>query len=186
MKSLYGVFGAVGTWPDWQRFFEIERGGMVRSFLSLLLCYPALWLVQTGIEAERARLLDTDVPQGSVGLFIAIITIWLLSFTATAGATAMLLGKTDRLPLWFAARNWSLVWICVALGAIFAAIRWLGLPFALGNGALFAAYLGLLPIDIRLAIRAVGLPLGTAVLVACVIVSTSLLALLSGAQLALG
>ena len=184
MRSLLGVFGAVGTWPEWERFFDLERGGLARSFAALLLCYPALWLVQSGIEMERARIAGTEPAQVSPLLLVVIVTIWLVSFTAVAGATAMLLGRTDRLALWFTARNWSLAWLCVALGAVFAGVRF-GLPFAVGNGALFAAYLGLLPIDIRLAQRAVGLPLGTAVLVACVIVSTSLLALLSGVQFAL-
>ena len=48
------------------------------------------------------------------------------------------------------------------------------------NGVLLAVYLGLLPIDIRIAQRVVGFPLGTAILVGCVVVSTSMLVLLTG------
>ncbi|WP_298913050.1 hypothetical protein [uncultured Algimonas sp.] len=180
MRPLYGVFGAVGTWPDWQRFFDLSRAGVVRSFLALLVCFPALWLVMTGLETRRAELAGTAAPDFQVGPFILIVGLWLLSFPVTSALVAILMSQTDRLATWWVARNWALAWLCIALGLVFLAVVFAGLPTIMGYGALLAAYLGLLPIDIRLAQRAGGFPLTTAILVGCVVVSTGMMVLLSG------
>lgn len=180
MKSLYGVFGAVGTWSDWTRFFDASRAGVIRSFLVLLVCFPALWTVMIALETERAALAGTDVPSFRPGIFVLIIGVWLLSFPLTSGLTALLMNRTDRLPIWWVARNWALAWICVGLGAVFLLVTYAGVPTIVGYGALLAAYLGLLPIDIRLAQRAGGFPLMTAVLIGCIIVSTGMMVMLTG------
>lgn len=180
MKSLYGVFGAVGRWPDWQRFFDLSRGGVIASFVALGLCFPALWLVMVGLETERASLAGTPVPDFQLAPFVLIIGLWLLSFPVTSALTAVLMIRTDRLPLWWTARNWAVTWLCLALGGVFVGVVFLGLPTIIGYGALLAAYLGLLPIDIRLAQRAGGFPLGTAVLIGCIIVSTGMMVMLTG------
>lgn len=177
LTTLYGVFGIVGRWPRWRPFFDLSKDGAVRSFLGLIICYPALWMVLRGIETERARLADAPSPDLSVPLFAVIITLWLGSFHLSSALIATLMGKTDALRDWWVVRNWALIWVSAALGLVFAATT-LGLPFIVANGALFAAYLGLLAIDIRIAQRAAGFPWGTAILVACVIVSTSMVVLL--------
>lgn len=180
MKSLYGVFGAVGRWSDWQRFFNRSRAGVIRSFLALSLCFPALWLVMVGLESERASLAGTAVPDFQVAPFVLIISLWLLSFPVTSALTAVLMTRTERLPLWWTARNWAVTWLCLALGFVFVGVVYLELPTIIGSGALLAAYLGLLPIDIRLAQRAGGFPLGTAILIGCIIVSTGMMVMLTG------
>ncbi len=180
MKTLYGVFGAVGRWADWRRFFDLSKAGVICAFVALLACFPALWLVMVGLETERATLAGTDMPDFQLGPFALIIGLWLLSFPVTSGLVAILMSRTDRLAEWWVVRNWALVWLCVALGVIFLGVVYLGVPTIIGYGALLAAYLGLLPIDIRLAQRAAGFPLGSAVLVGCVIVSTGMMVLLTG------
>ncbi|MGB3456374.1 MAG: hypothetical protein WBG08_01085 [Litorimonas sp.] len=180
MRSLYGVFGAVGTWSDWARFFDSDRPGVIRSFAALIVCFPALWLVMTGLETARADLAGTAVPEFRALPFVVIIGLWLLSFPVTSGTVALLMNRTARLPLWWVARNWAVAWLCLALGAVFLAVRFAGLPSIAGYGALLAAYLGLLPIDIRLAQRAGGFPLMTAILVGCIVVSTGMMVLLTG------
>lgn len=180
MKSLYGVFGAVGRWPDWPRFFDRSRQGVIASFLALGLCFPALWLVMVGLETERAALAGTPIPDFRIAPFVLIIGLWLLSFPVTSALVAILMSRTDRLPLWWTVRNWAVVWLSLALGLVFVGVVFLGLPTIMGYGALLAAYLGLLPIDIRLAQRAGGFALGTAVLIGCIIVSTGMMVMLSG------
>lgn len=177
LKTLYGVFGIVGRWPHWRQFFDLSNDGAVRSFLGLILCYPALWLVLSAVETERARLMEAPPPELSVPLFALIITLWLGSFHLSSALIAVLMGKTAALREWWVVRNWALIWVCVILGVVFA-ITTLGLPFIVAYGALFAAYLGLLAIDIRIAQRAADFAWGTAILVACVIVSTSMVVLL--------
>jgi hypothetical protein len=180
MKTLYGIFGAVGNWSDWQRFFDQSRAGVITSFVALLLCFPALWFVRVGLETERASLAETAAPDFQIGPFALIIGLWLLSFPVTSALVAVLMNRTDRLPLWWTARNWAVTWLCLALGLVFVSVIYFGAPPIVGYGALLAAYLGLLPIDIRLAQRAGGFPIGTAVLIGCVIVSTGMMVMLTG------
>ena len=164
MKTLYGVFGAVGRWSNWQRFFNPSRVGVAQSFAALLLCFPALWLVMVGLETQRAQLAGMDVPNFRIAPFVLIIGLWIMSFPITSALVAILMDRTDRLPLWWTARNWAVTWLCGALGIIFAGVVYLNVPTSVGYGALLAAYLGLLPIDIRLAQRAGNFAFGAAVL----------------------
>lgn len=177
-QTLYGILGIVGRWANWREFFDLSRQGMFRSLFALILCFPALWLILTGIETERARMSGQDAPDISIPAFLVITTLWIGSFHLSSFLIASLMGKSGKLALWWTVRNWALVWICVVLGLIFA-LTMVGLPFIIANGALFAAYLGLLPIDIRIAQRAAGFSLGSAILVACVVVSTSMVVLLT-------
>ena len=190
MRTLLGVFGAVGRWPDWERFFARGTGGLLGSFGALVVCFPALWLVVTeslraGAPPDEPRLDSYVPPEPEPALFALIVALWLASFTVTATLIAVLMRRTERLRLWLIARNWAVAWLCLALGAVFALVRFTPLPFAVGSGALFAAYLGLLPVDIRLAQRAAGFAPMTAILAGCVVVSTSLVVLLTGVRLAL-
>lgn len=134
----------------------------------------------TGLETERAALSGGDVPNFQRGPFILIVALWLLSFPITSGIIALLMQRTDRLTLWWTVRNWAFVWLCVVLGVVFLAVLFAGLPTIIGYGVLMAAYLGLLPIDIRLAQRAAGFPWMTAILVGCIIVSSGMIVMLTG------
>ena len=185
MNPLLGVFGAVGTWPDWQRHFRRGQAGMLGSFAALLLCVPALWFVWGTLEARRAQVQNTVEIQTDFVFFAAMVILWAAAFAVTAAIIALLMRRTEGLTLWIGARNWAVVFLSLALAAVFALVRYTPLPFSVAEGALFAAYLGLLPIDIRLAQRAGGFPLMSAILVGCVVVSTSLLVLLSGLQFAI-
>lgn len=180
MKSLYGVFGGVGNWSNWDQFFDASREGVIKSALALLICFPALWLVMVGLETERASLSGSALPDFQILPFIVIIGLWLGSFPVTSGIIALLMQRTETLPLWWVARNWAVAWLCLALGIVFLTIRFTGLPTIVGYGTLLAAYPGLLPIDIRLAQRAGRFPLMTAILVGCIIVSTGMIVLLTG------
>ena len=180
MRSLYGVFGAVGNWSDWERFFDRSQAGLITSFLALIICFPALWLVMVGLETERASLAGVAPPDFQLLPFVVIIGLWLAAFPVTSGVIALLMRRTDRLSLWWISRNWAVAWLCLALGVVFLAVRLTGLPTIMGYGTLLAAYLGLLPIDIRLAQRAGGFPIMTAILVGCIIVSTGMIVLLTG------
>lgn len=180
MKTLYGVFGAVGRWPDWQRFFDVSQSGLIKSVLGLGLCFPSLWLVMVGLETERARIGGTDIPDFQLVPFLFIIGAWLLSFLLTSAMIAILMNRAEHLQTWWVVRHWAVVWLCLALGLVFLAVIYAGVPTIIGYGALLAAYLGLLPIDIRLAQRAAGFPFMTAILVGCVIVSTGMMVMLFG------
>ncbi|MEL6686205.1 MAG: hypothetical protein AAFP97_01130, partial [Pseudomonadota bacterium] len=138
MTPLYGVFGAVGTWPDWDRFFDQSRNGLIKSSLALLICFPALWLVMVGLETERANLAGAQLPDFQIVPFVLIIGLWLASFPFTSGVIALLMQRVDRLQLWWIARNWAVAWLCLVLGVVFLAIRLTGLPTIVGYGTLLA------------------------------------------------
>jgi hypothetical protein len=184
-NPLLGVFGAVGTWPNWERFFDPSRRGLILSFVALIFTLPMLWFVGSQIQIERGRLQGVEASRLNPISYIGILLAVGIAFIATASIIAILLRRMDRLPLWLIARNWAVFFLSTALAIIFAAVAYTPLPFAVANGALFAAYLGLLPIDIRLAQRAGGFPFMSAILIGCVVVSTSMMVLLSGVLLIL-
>ena len=185
MNPLLGVFGAVGTWPDWERFFGRGPRSLALSFGALAAVFPALLLVARVQEAERARRLDAAEIVVDPLVLGLVVTAWLASFAITASLIAVVLRRTERLGLWITARNWAVVWLSLALAGVFALVHATPLPYSVAGGALFAAYLGLLPIDIRLAQRAAGFPLMSAILIGCVVVSTSMMVFLTGTLIAL-
>lgn len=185
MNPLLAVLGAVGTWPDWERFADRSRRGLAVSFAALLGVFPAFWFVAKAYEAERARQLNSLEYEAEPLVFSVILGAWLLNFVLSAGVIAVVLRRTEQLGLWIMVRNWAVLLLSLALAAVFAVVQLTPLPFSVADGASFAAYLGLLPIDIRLAQRAGGFPLMSAILIGCVVVSTSMMVFLGGTLLAL-
>jgi len=86
----------------------------------------------------------------------------------------MILEKMDRIRPWIITRNWTGFGFSLLAGSVFG-LTGLGLlPFIVANGVLFAAYLGLLAADIRLAQKVAGFNWGTAILIGCVIVAVGM------------
>jgi hypothetical protein len=92
----------------------------------------------------------------------------------------MIFERQDRFRPWVIVRHWSaffLAWIsAAAFGLYLAGI----FPFMAANGVFFAAYMGLLFVDVRLAKRIVGFDWGGAILTGCVIAVTGMSLLLTG------
>jgi len=149
IKPLLGIFAVIGSWPNWESYFDLSRKGLKTSYVILALSLAPLWLIVYGVQSERARGLDQDIILPGSLPFILIVGIWLFSFPALAYSIGMI----------------GCVFGLVGLGIV---------PFVLANGVLFAVYLGLLAADIRLAHKVVGFNWGMAILISCVIVAVGM------------
>lgn len=172
-KSILGIFAVLGTWPNWEQYFDLSRKGQKLSFVVLALSLFPLWMVAYGIQTERAAQAGAPVTLPPTLPFVLIVGVWLFSFPALAYLIGMIFEKMDRVRTWTITRNWTVFWLSLLSGLAFMFVE-RGVPFAAANGVLFAAYLGLLAADIRLAQKVAGFTWGTAILIGCVIVAVGL------------
>jgi hypothetical protein len=174
LKHLLGVFAVLGRWPDWESYFDLSRRGLRVALVVLALCLLPLWVVVMGVQDQRAQLLETAVSMPNPLSFGLIIGLWLFSFPALAYLIAMIFERTDRTRAWIITRCWSVFALCLVTGLAFG-LYLLGIaPFMAANGIAFAAFLGLLAVDIRLLSKVAGFPLGIATLLGCVIMAVGL------------
>lgn len=174
VQSFLGLFAVLGTWPNWERYFDLSRKGLKTSFVVLAFSLAPLWMVVYGVQSERADLLEQNLVLPNLVAYILIVGIWLFSFPALAYLMSMLFEKMDRFRPWTITRNWTVFGFSLLTGLAFVSVEVGLLPFTLANGILFAAYLGLLAADIRLAQKVAGFNWGAAVLIGCVIVAVGM------------
>jgi len=173
-KSLLGIFAVLGTWPDWESYFDLSRRGLKVSFVVLAISLLPFWLMALGLETERARYLETEVARPELVSFTATGILWLFSFPALSYLIGMIFEKMDRTRAWIITRNWTVSGLSLLVGIGFGLFLMDALSFKFALGIAFAAYIGLLGADIRLAQKVAGFSWGTAMLIACVIVAVSL------------
>ncbi len=174
MKSFLGLFAVIGNWPNWESYFDLSRKGLKISFLILLLALPAYYIIISSVYARGAELQGLTRGAIPVPPFLIITSVFLLSFSAVAYLIAMISDKQDRFRPWVITRHWTMFYLAWVVAALFS-IYILGLiPFNLAYGTAFAAYMGVLAIDIRLLQKVVGFKLGAAILLGCVIIAMSL------------
>lgn len=174
LRSCLGVFAVLGTWPNWEQYFDLSRKGLKLSFGVLALSLAPLWFIVIAVQAERAQALETDVSEPSVLLYILTVGLWLFSFPAMAYLIAMIFEKLDRLRPWIITRNWAVFSLALVTGASFGLVGLGVLPIVIAYGVALAAYLGLLGVDIRLIQKVVGFNWIPAIMLACVIVAVGL------------
>lgn len=180
LSYLIGVMTAIGRLPKWERYFDLSRRGLKISYISQILALPGLYLIAKFAAEGRAELLGVEADPIQLSAIGLIGFVYLMSFSAVAYILSMVFDKQDRFRAWTIVRHWCvffLVWI-VALG--FGAFKLNLIPLPAAYGMAFAAYLGLLFIDIRLAQRITGFDWGGATLAACLITVTGLSLLLTG------
>ncbi|WP_409433280.1 hypothetical protein ACJ3XI_01920 [Litorimonas sp. RW-G-Af-16] len=181
-RHFLGLFAVVGNWPNWESYFDLSRGGIRASFIALALSLPPLYLIAYAIGQTRAQMLGVSFVPPHVPSFIAIAAIFLLSFPIMALVLAMVFDAQDRFRAWVITRHWAVFFLSLVVGIMFGLTLLTPLPFMVANGVAFAAYLGLLAIDIRLLQKVVGLNWGAAILIGCVIVAVGLTLLMLGIQ----
>lgn len=172
--SFLGIFAVLGSWPNWERFFDLSRKGQKVSFVVLALSLAPLWVVTYGVISEREQILKEDLLLPGLVPYILIVGVWLFSFPALAYLISMIFEKMDRVRPWTITRNWVVFGFSLLVGAIFGLVLIGFMPFMIANGVLFAAYLGLLAADIRLAQKVAGFGWGAAILIGCVIVAVGM------------
>jgi len=180
VERFRGVLSALGREDDWYRYFNITQGGFQRSFLVALGTLPAYFLIARAVEVERGRLLgdaSRDIPWG---IFAGVMGGFTLAFPFVAVICATLFGVSERLRGWVIVRHWAvffLAWFAAALFGLYIAGA---INYATANLVGFAAWFGVLALDIRLAQKVGGFGLGGAVLVGSIITSLGLSLILAG------
>ena len=185
-ERLRGVFAALGPDPDWYRFFDTTRAAMRRSFIPALLSIPFYGLIASATQTERAQRLNSlevDVPWAP---FILVMLAYTFAFPFVAVISGTLFDKSDRWPAWITVRHWTMFFLAALLGILYLLTEHGPLPFAVANTAGFAAWLGMLAIDIRLAQKVGGMGLGASVLIGSIITTLGLSLILASLLLYIG
>ena len=84
LTSLLGIFAVLGTWPNWENYFDLSRKGQKVSFALLALSLAPLWFVVYGIQSVRAQASGAELSLPGVLPFCLITGLWLFSFPALA------------------------------------------------------------------------------------------------------
>ena len=169
----------IGRQENWEPFFNLSKAAMKQSFFLQILILPAFYLTASWSSKARAEALGQSASDVSLLPVIIIGLIYLFSFSAVAYILVLVFDRQDRLRPWIIVRHWCIFWLAWISMAGFGLFMLGVLPLAAAYGVTFAAYMGLLFIDIRLAQRIVVFPLGAAVLTGCLISITGLSLLLT-------
>jgi len=104
-----------------------------------------------------------------LGVFAAIVIVYMLTFSACAYILSMIFDRQDRFRPWVIIRHWS-VFFGVLFAALFFGLYLMGLiPFAVALGVAFLVFIGSLAVDIRLAQKIVGFDWMGAIYTGCII-----------------
>lgn len=153
----------------------MSRRGLKISFIILWLSLAPLYLSAFAVASEHGLELNTL-------LFILITGLYLLSFSLLALCVVMLFDKQDRFRPWVITRHWAVFYLSLTTALCFGLYLIGLLPFMAANGIAFAAYIGLLAIDIRLIQKVVGMNWGMAILMGCTIIAAGLTLLMLSIQ----
>lgn len=183
---LNAVAGALGSDPDWRSRFDTTQRGLRASFGVAALTLPAYAVIARSVEVARVELFGEAAP-GVAWLPFALVTALVtLAFPFVAFVMGTIFQRVERYPAWVVVRHWTVFLIAWGVAALFALHLLGALPYSVPNFVLFVAMFGVLAADIRLAVRAGGFSLGTAVLIGSLIMSLSLSLMFVGLVLYLG
>ncbi|MEQ8403913.1 MAG: hypothetical protein RKE49_02365 [Oceanicaulis sp.] len=166
-EARHGVRGVVALLAfreTWRSHFDPSQAGAVRSFIGVILAFPAFWFM-----VSAANFYLTENPAAgeaadlvTIGERLAIwARLWLL-FPIAAFVTASLMGLRGAFWAWLTVHNWTVV-VLVHVQALFWALYMAGLADPASLGALLAFYqLARLFVHWRVAQGALGLPPGLA------------------------
>jgi len=180
IKLIKGCLAVIGRIPNWEQFFDLSKPALRFSFFLQICILPAFFIIASVAIDGRSALLKMEATPVNLPAIAIIGLVYLMSFSAVAYILCMIFDRQDRLRAWVIVRHWCvffLAWIA-ALG--FGLFKLGIFPLAAAYGVLFAAYMGLLFIDIRIAQRVAGFDLGGATLAGCLISITGLSLLLTG------
>lgn len=180
IAALSGSVKALAGRSDWVDHFDLSRKGLQQSFIALLLTIPAFYLITHAVQLERAKMVEDVAAAVPLTPFAIILVLYLLCFSAVAYIFAMVFDKQDRFRPWVITRHWSVFWLVLIVAGLFGLYLIGALPFTVVNYIALAAFLGILLIDIRLAQLIVPFPMGSAILIGCVINAMGLVVILLG------
>lgn len=180
ISYLKGCMAAVGRIPNWERFFDLSKQALRVSFAAQILILPAFYIMSLSVAKGRSTALGNVEVAVNTPVIITLGLVYLLSFSAVAYMMVMVFDKQDRLRPWVIVRHWSVFFLAWVSALGFGLYLLEIFPFMAANGVFFAAFMGLLFVDIRLGKRIVGFDWNGAVLTGCIIAVTGLSLLLTG------
>ena len=166
--NLKGCLAVLLGKLGWEDFFELNRGGVFKSFFGLLLILPSFYFIAYILQSKKnSNNYDSFFEVLPFTSITIILFLYLLSFSAMALIVVMVFDFQDRLRPWLITRHWCVVWLSVFVGAVFY-FHSLGLiPFYLTNFVALLGFLTILIIDIFLAKSILFFTYSTAIVTGC-------------------
>lgn len=166
--NLKGCLAVLLGKLGWEDFFELNRGGVFKSFFGLLLILPSFYFIAYILQSKKnSNNYDSFFEVLPFTSITIILFLYLLSFSAMALIVVMVFDFQDRLRPWLITRHWCIVWLSIFVGAVFY-FHSLGLiPFYLTNFVALLGFLTILIIDIFLAKSILFFKNGTAIVTGC-------------------
>jgi len=116
--GLRSVTRAMMFREDWSDGLNLTTGGLVRSFVAVLLSLPVFWLVLTGSYRLVSELSDLPVPPyTSADFIIDQLRIWLV-FPILAVLLTRLAGIPQRFVHWVILHNWAVLFLFLVQAGI--------------------------------------------------------------------
>jgi len=187
MRHFRGFLKAIGLSSDWQSFFDLDAQGFQRSFLTIPLSLPFLYLCALSVHQQQVALteLNSDFAGPAPELisplsFVLISLAFGFSFSALTFILARVFRKQDRYQAWVNVRHWGFFLLIIIASVMLGLTYMKWLPFEAIIPLFFILYLGTLAVDIRLAQKIGGFDWGGAILVGCMITALGLTIVLMG------
>jgi hypothetical protein len=133
--GVRGVLLMLAFRDGWRACFTPTQTGALRSFIGVLLAFPAFWFMVSSANFFMAENPGPDGPSAMIGAGERLLIwarLWLL-FPIVAWGVCALMGLRERFFAWLAVHNWT-VFVLVHLQALFWALYMAGLadPGSLG------------------------------------------------------
>ncbi len=160
---------------DWESDFDLSPRGLPLSFLAVLAYLPFYFICVKASVTYNA--VDGYVPYLAIAV---VLTLMALSFPIVSYILCMVLNRMEAFRPWVIVRNWTMLFVIMAMSAGFG-LYLIGLiPFGLAYMLGMFIYLSTLVVDIRLARVVAGFDWLTAIFSAILVAATAMMILLLG------
>lgn len=171
---LNGVIKALGK-GNWQKEFNLGPNGLPISFFAVLAYLPFYFICVKA--AVKYNAVEGHVPFLAIAM---ILTLMSLSFPLIAYIFTMLFDRLSVFRPWVIVRNWTMLFVVMAMSLGFGLYLINLAPFSLAYIFGLFLYLATLVVDIRLALRVGEFDWGLAVFAAILINLTAMMILMMG------
>ncbi|MBL4871104.1 MAG: hypothetical protein JKX72_09135 [Robiginitomaculum sp.] len=172
---IKGILKAVKGDETWQEEFDLTTPAFYRSYAALVLCIPLFVLIIMAVVKYNDN--PGIVPFVEINIILAIMG---LSFSVIAYVLTLMFNTQSIFRPWVIVRNWAFLGIITAIAIAFGLYLLGLLPFSIAYMIGLALYLGILALDISLAVHIAKFDWAGAVFSAILISMTSIMILYLG------
>ncbi|MGJ3232132.1 MAG: hypothetical protein ACFE0P_10065 [Oceanicaulis sp.] len=160
--GVRGVFALLAFRKNWRAYFDPSAAGALRSFIGVVLAFPAFWFMISAANhfiAENPGAGEAADPVTVAERLLIWVRFWVL-FPVTAWIVCALMDLRGGFYAWLTVHNWT-VFVLVHIQALIWALHLAGLGDPESLGALLTLYaLARLFVHWRVAQGSLGLPPG--------------------------